>query len=68
VITYDDLDKMARATARPCQCEPEINYGCKACHVEAEREFAADVWFEIDERTGYDIDNDLREWGENWKV
>lgn len=68
MITYDDLDEMARATTGPCQCEPEINYGCESCHVEAEREFASDVWCDIDERTGHDIDNDLREWGENWKV
>ena len=68
MITYDDLDKMARTTAGPCQCELDINYSCEACHVEAEQEFAADVWLEIDEQTGHDIDNDLREWGENWKV
>ena len=66
MITYDDLDKMARATPGYCQCEPDINYSCEACHVEAERETAQELIEEMD--MADDIARDLRAWGEGWRV
>ena len=68
MTTYDDLRNALDATPGYCQCEPDINYSCEACHVEAEREIARELIDDMDRETGEDIDHDLRKWGEGWKV